>query len=146
MSRGLSDPLSDGIALAALRGQSRWWKPNFWQCGQRATRSPLSSSGSGWTPNGCGPGPVFGPASVAGLLVTGTGGRRLALAVVGIVGVAMFLPATVIHFFAGTHGGPVLILLAGVVLLAITLVMLRWRRPWPQAMAPTPAKERPEER
>jgi hypothetical protein len=89
---------------------------------------------------------VFGLASAAGLLVAGTGGRRLGLAVVGIVGVVMFLPATVVHFFAGTLGGPVLILLAGVVLLAITLVMLRWRRPWRQAMPPTPARERPEER
>jgi hypothetical protein len=47
---------------------------------------------------------VFGLASAAGLLVAGTGGRRLGLAVVGIVGVVMFLPATVVHFFAGTLG------------------------------------------
>jgi hypothetical protein len=93
-----------------------------------------------------GAGLVFGLASAAGLLVAGTTGRRLALAVVGIMGVVMFLPATVIYFFAGTVGVPLLILLAGVVLLAITLVLLRWWRPWAQAMPPTPARERPKER
>jgi hypothetical protein len=29
-------------------GGSRWWKPNLWRCGQRATGSPLRSSSSGW--------------------------------------------------------------------------------------------------
>jgi hypothetical protein len=93
-----------------------------------------------------GAGLVFGLASAAGLLVAGTTGRRLGLAVVGIVGVVMFLPATVLHFFAGTVGVPVLLLLAGVVLLAVTLIMLRWRRPWPQVRPPRPTKGRPEER
>jgi hypothetical protein len=90
---------------------------------------------------------VFGLASAAGLLVAGTGGRRLGLAVVGIVGVVMFLPATVVYFFAGTVGVPVLLLLAGVVLLAITLVLLR-RRPIPRAQTTpsTPASKQPEER
>jgi hypothetical protein len=89
---------------------------------------------------------VFGLASATGLLAAGTTGRRLALAVVGIIGVVMFLPATVIHFFAGTVGVPLLLLLAGVVLLAVTLILLRWRPPRTQAMPPTPARERPDER
>jgi hypothetical protein len=93
-----------------------------------------------------GAGLLFGLASAAGLLVAGTGGRRLALAVVGIAGVVMLLPATVIHFFAGTVGVPVLILLAGVVLLTITLVLLRWRQPRAQAAPPTPVRKWPEER
>ena len=71
-----------------------------------------------------GAGLVFGLASAAGLLVAGTTGRRLALAAVGIMGVVLFLPATVIYFFAGTVGVPLLLLLAGVVLLAVTLVLL----------------------
>ena len=93
-----------------------------------------------------GAGLVFGLASAAGLLVAGTGGRRLALAVVGIIGVVMFLPATVIYFFADTVGVPVLLLLAGVVLLTVTLVLLRWR-PLPRAQATlsTPTSKQPEE-
>ena len=89
---------------------------------------------------------MFGLASAAGLLVAGTGGRRLALAVVGIIGVVMFLPATVIYFFADTVGVPVLLLLAGVVLLTVTLVLLRWR-PLPRAQATlsTPTSKQPEE-
>jgi hypothetical protein len=92
-----------------------------------------------------GAGLVFGLASATGLLVAGTTGHRLALAVVGIIGVVMFLPATVVHFFAGTVGVPVLLLLAGVALLAITLVLLGRRPPGAQAMPPTPASTRPEE-
>jgi hypothetical protein len=88
---------------------------------------------------------VFGLASAAGLLAAGTGGRRLALAAVGIIGVVMFLPATVVYFFADTVGVPVLLLLAGVVLLAITLVLLGRRPPRAQATAP-PASKQPEER
>jgi hypothetical protein len=91
-----------------------------------------------------GAGLVFGLASAAGLLVAGTTGRRLALAVVGIIGVVMFLPATVIYFFAGTVGVPVLLLLAGVVLLIVTLVLLRRRRPWAPATS-RPPKKRSEE-
>jgi hypothetical protein len=101
------------------------------------------ATAQGWE----GAGLVFGLASAAGLLVAGTGGRRLALAVVGIVGVVMFLPATVVYYFAGTVGVPVLLLLAGVVLLIVTLVLLRWR-PLPRAQATpsTPASKQPEER
>jgi hypothetical protein len=89
-----------------------------------------------------GAGLVFGLASAAGLLVAGTTGRRLALAVVGIIGVVMFLPATVLHFFAGTVGVPVLLLLAGMGLLAATLVLLGRRRPRAQATPPTPVSKR----
>jgi hypothetical protein len=100
------------------------------------------ATAQGWE----GAGLVFGLASTTGLLVAGTTGRCLALVVVGIVGVVMFLPATVIYFFAGTVGVPVLLLLAGVVLLAVTLIMLRCRRPWPQVRPRRPTKGRPEER
>ncbi len=93
-----------------------------------------------------GAGLVFGLASALGLLVAGTTGRRSVVAGVGIVGVLLFLPATVTHFFAGTVGVPVLILLAGAVLLAVTLVMLRVRLPWSHAAPPTPSKKQPEER
>jgi hypothetical protein len=99
------------------------------------------ATAQGWE----GAGLVFGLASAAGLLVAGTGGRRLALAVVGIIGVVMFLPATVVYFFAGTVGVPVLLLLAGVVLVAITLVLLGRRPTRDQATTP-PASEQPEER
>ena len=88
---------------------------------------------------------LLGLASAAGLLVIGTTGHRLGLAGVGIWGVIMFLPATVVHFFAGTVGVPVLILLTGVVLLAATLVMLRVRLPWSHARPLTPADKRPRE-
>ena len=88
---------------------------------------------------------MFGLASAAGLLVAGTGGRRLALAAVGIIGVVMFLPATVVYFFADTVGVPVLLVLAGVGLLAITLVLLG-RRPTRAQATATPASKQPEER
>jgi hypothetical protein len=80
---------------------------------------------AGWEAAGL----LLGLASAAALLGAGTAGRRLALAGVGIWGVVMFLPTTVVHFFAGTVGVPLLILLAGVVLLTITLVPLRVRLP-----------------
>jgi hypothetical protein len=73
---------------------------------------------------------LLGLGSTAALLAVGTTGRRLALAGVGIVGVVMFLPATVVHFFPGTVGVPVLILLTGAALLAVTLVMLRVHPSW----------------
>jgi hypothetical protein len=92
-----------------------------------------------------GAGLVFGLASATGLLVAGTTGRRPAVAVVGIIGVVMFLPATVVHFFAGTVGVPVLLLLAGVALLALTLVLLVRRPPRTQA-TDTPAGAQPDER
>ena len=89
---------------------------------------------------------LLGLASAVGLLVAGTAGRRLALAGVGILGVVMFLPATVVHFFAGTVGVPVLILLTGVVLLTVTLVVLRVRGPWSPTGTPMPSDRRKAER
>jgi hypothetical protein len=97
---------------------------------------------AGWEAAGL----LLGLASAAGLLAVGTTGRRLALAGVGIWGVVMFLPATVVHFFAGTVGVPVLILLAGVVLLTVTLVLLGVRLPWSRAATPTSSEEQPAER
>jgi hypothetical protein len=55
------------------------------------------------------------------------------------------LPATVVHFFAGTVGVPLLLLLARVVLLAVTLVLLRWQQSRARATPPTPAGGRPAE-
>jgi hypothetical protein len=72
-----------------------------------------------------GGGPLFGLASALALLVAGTAGHRFALAGVGVAGIFVFLPWTVGYFFADTVGVPVVILLCGVLLLAITLVMLR---------------------
>ena len=48
MTRGLSDPLSGGVELAALRTGRDSGKPNLLRCGQCATGSPLRSSSSGW--------------------------------------------------------------------------------------------------
>jgi len=74
-----------------------------------------------------GGGLLFGLASALVLLVAGATGRRFALAGIGVGGVFLFLPATVGHFLADTVGVPVVILLSGVLLLAVTLVMLRGR-------------------
>lgn len=79
-----------------------------------------------------GAGLLLGLGSTGALLAAGTTGRRMALAGVGIAGVIAFLPATVVHFLPGTVGVPVLILLTGAVLLAVTLVLLRMRPPWSQ--------------
>lgn len=100
------------------------------------------ATAAGWQ----GAGLLLGLASAVSLLVVGTAGRRLALTGVGIVAVVIFLPATVVHFFAGTVGVPLLILVTGVVLLTVTLVMLRVRPPWSRAATPTPSGKRAEER
>jgi hypothetical protein len=59
MTRGRSDPLSDslsdGVELAALRGQVALVEAKLPAVRAGATSSPLSSSGSGWTTSGCGP-------------------------------------------------------------------------------------------
>jgi hypothetical protein len=89
---------------------------------------------------------LLGLASAVGLLLVGMAARRLALAGVGIAGVVVFLPTKVVHFFAGTVGVPVLILLSGVALLAVTLVILRVRLPWAHAPAPMPSDPPPKER
>ncbi|HZD02033.1 MAG TPA: hypothetical protein VFA46_18125 [Actinomycetes bacterium] len=73
-------------------------------------------------------GPVFGLASALALLVAGAAGRRRVVAGIGIAGVFVFLPWTVVHFFAGTLGVPVVILLCGVVLLVVAVMLLR--APW----------------
>jgi hypothetical protein len=76
-----------------------------------------------------GGGPLFGLASALALLAAGTTGHRFALAGVGIAGVFMFLPWTVGYFFGGTVGVPVVILLSGVLLLALTLLLRRRAHP-----------------
>jgi hypothetical protein len=72
-----------------------------------------------------GGGPLLGLGSALVLLLLGATGHRLVLAGVGIVGVFVFLPWTVGHYFADTVGVPVAILLSGVLLLGLTLVLLR---------------------
>jgi hypothetical protein len=72
-----------------------------------------------------GAGLAFALASAAALLVGGTTGRRFALAGVGIVGIFLFLPPTVGHFFGGTLAVPVVILASGAVLLAVAVALLR---------------------
>jgi hypothetical protein len=63
MTHRRSDARSDGVELelAALRGRVAMVEPNWWRHGQRATSSPLSSSGSGWTTSGCGPASMSWP-------------------------------------------------------------------------------------
>ena len=54
MIRGLNDARSDGVEFAALRAGRDGGNQTSGGAGS-ATSSPLRSSGSGWTTNGCGP-------------------------------------------------------------------------------------------
>jgi len=72
-----------------------------------------------------GAGPVLGLVSALGLLAGGSRIHRLVLAVIGVAGVAVFLPWTVARFFAGALGVPVVILLSGLALIGLTLWLLR---------------------
>jgi hypothetical protein len=84
-------------------------------------------------------GPVLGLASALALLLAGATGRRRVVAGIGIAGVFVFLPWTAVHFFAGTLGVPVVILLCGVVLLVVAGTLLqapRHGRSWRDRMIP----------
>jgi Predicted membrane protein (DUF2157) len=84
-----------------------------------------------------GAGPALGLATALALLVGASRIHRLALAVVGVAGVAVFLPWTVAQFFARSLGVPVVILLSGLALLGLTLWLLsRARRDGPRAAEP----------
>ncbi|MGH3669745.1 MAG: hypothetical protein ACRDSH_03785, partial [Pseudonocardiaceae bacterium] len=65
--------------------------------------------------------PLLGLAAVAVLVVVGVGTDRTALSVVGLAGGFGYLPWTVGHFFAGSLGVPLAMLLCGIALLAVTL-------------------------
>jgi hypothetical protein len=75
---------------------------------------------------------LFTLATALGLLAAGTVRRRFVMAAVGTAGVMMTLPATIDWFFAGTVSVPLGILLSGLILLAVTLLMLRRPPPRPR--------------
>ena len=69
--------------------------------------------------------PLLGLAAATALLAVGVATDRTPLTVVGLAGGFGYLPWTVGHFFADSLGVPLAILLCGIVLLALTLVVLR---------------------
>ena len=69
--------------------------------------------------------PLLGLAAAVVFVVVGSGTNRTALTVVGLAGGFGYLPWTVGHFFAGSLGVPLAILLCGIALLAATLAVLR---------------------
>ncbi len=69
--------------------------------------------------------PLLGLVAATGFVVVGVGTDRTPLTVVGLAGGFVYLPWTVGHFFAGSLGVPLAMLLCGVALLAATLVVLR---------------------
>jgi hypothetical protein len=69
--------------------------------------------------------PLLGLATATVFVVVGIGTNRTALTVVGLAGGFGYLPWTVGHFFAGSLGVPLAILLCGIALLAVTLAVLR---------------------
>ncbi len=69
--------------------------------------------------------PLLGLAAVAVFVAVGVATVRTPLIVVGLAGGFGYLPWTVGHFFAGSLGVPLAMLLCGVALLAVTLVVLR---------------------
>ncbi len=69
--------------------------------------------------------PLLGLAAAVMFVAVGVGSDRTPLTVVGLAGAFGYLPWTVGHFFAGSLGVPLAMLLCGVVLLAVTLVVLR---------------------
>ncbi len=69
--------------------------------------------------------PLLGLAAATVFAAVGVGTDRTPLTVVGLTGGFVYLPWTVGHFFAGSLGVPLAMLLCGVVLLAVILVVLR---------------------
>lgn len=69
--------------------------------------------------------PVAGLATAAGLLAAGSRGHRPVVSGLGVLGVLVFLPATIITFFGDTVGVPVAFLLVGGLLLALAVRHLR---------------------
>ncbi len=79
--------------------------------------------------------PLLGLAAAAVFVAVGVGTDRTVLTVIGLAGGFGYLPWTVGHFFAGSLGVPLAMLLCGVALLALTLAVLR--RPSRGAPAPS---------
>lgn len=69
--------------------------------------------------------PLLGLAAAAALVAVGVGTDRTPLTVVGLIGAFGYLPWAVGHFFAESLGVPLVMLLCGVALLAVTLIVLR---------------------
>lgn len=69
--------------------------------------------------------PVIGLALAIGLVASGIAVRERILAAVGLCGIFVFLPWGAAQLFGETLGVPVVMLLAGFLLLAITLAVLR---------------------
>jgi hypothetical protein len=69
--------------------------------------------------------PLLGLAAAAAFIAGGGGTDRTALTVIGLAGAFGYLPWTVGHFFAGSLGVPLAMLLCGVALLVVTLLLLR---------------------
>jgi hypothetical protein len=65
--------------------------------------------------------PLAGLATASGLLAAGTQARRPELTGPGVVGVLGFAPYTIVYFFGDTVGVPVALLVAGGLLLALTV-------------------------
>lgn len=68
--------------------------------------------------------PLLGLTATVVFIVVGVGTDRTPLTVVGLAGAFGYLPWTVGHFFAGSLGVPLAMLLCGVALLAATLLLL----------------------
>ncbi|MDQ4011992.1 MAG: hypothetical protein M3228_15160 [Actinomycetota bacterium] len=69
--------------------------------------------------------PLLGLAAATTFVAVGVGTDRTPLTVVGLTGAFVYVPWTVGHFFADSVGVPLVMLLCGVALLAITLLLLR---------------------
>jgi hypothetical protein len=69
--------------------------------------------------------PLLGLAATGVFIAVGVGTDRTPLTVVGLAGAFGYLPWTVGHFFSGSLGVPLAMLLCGIALLAATLLLLR---------------------
>lgn len=69
--------------------------------------------------------PVIGIATAVGLVAAGIALRERIVTAAGLCGVFIFLPWTAAQLFGETLGVPVIMLLAGLVVLAVTVALLR---------------------
>jgi hypothetical protein len=69
--------------------------------------------------------PLVGCAGAGVLLVAGARLHEFVFTGTGVVAVLAYVPWTVVHYFAGTVGVPVLLLVIGVALVAAMLVLIR---------------------
>lgn len=68
---------------------------------------------------------VFGLATAVGLLVFGTQPGRVLMSMFGLIGLLVFIPWSIGHFFPGENRAPLLTVISGVLLVAIAVVMAR---------------------